>query len=137
MKLSDTVRDFARSKYVSPALRRKDPAFRIVAGEVHRGLGLNNRVPLVCNALASRAFLQDNNLELIKREGPPSGLSTTVVFTYRFRTERRHPREQVNPASAFPALRGIAKQVFESLGGGESFLREERERFNDSGERPR
>ena len=133
MSYSDDVRDFARNQYVEPALRTKDLTFRIVAGDVHRGLRFSNRVPLVCNALASREFLRDNNLELIKREGPPSGLSTTVVFTYRFRTAPdRHADTQ--PEFGFTTLRGIAKQVFQSLGGGESFLRAERARFNDPGE---
>jgi len=37
----------------------------------------------------------------------------------------------VPKTSSFAGLRGIAKQVFQAVGGGESFLRAERDRFND------
>jgi hypothetical protein len=48
--------------------------------------------------------------------------------------------EEPTPQSEGPAepsllsLLGIGKEVFESLGGGEAFIRRERERFYDAGE---
>jgi hypothetical protein len=59
-------------EYVEPALRRGDSTLEIVAGNVHKSLGLNNRVPIVCQALKSRDFLDENHLEIEKIEGPSS-----------------------------------------------------------------
>jgi hypothetical protein len=98
---------------------------RIVAGDVHKALGLHNRVPLVCNALASREFLKENRLRIESRVGPPSLLSTTVTFTYLI--EDKEPARSTS--SAFYALRGIAKDVFGELGGSEAFIRSERDQF--------
>ena len=125
--LTDQVRDYARRRYVDAARRRGESVVHIVAGDVHKALRLSNRVPLVCNALSSKSFLEENKLALERREGPPSGLSTTVRFTYRLLGQNGPPR-----SSSFLELRGIAKQVFKSLGGGESFLRAERDQFDRS-----
>jgi hypothetical protein len=126
---TDLVRQYSSEKYVEPARRRGDASFRIVAGDVQRAVGLSNRVPLVCQALKSHRFLDENDLILEKWEGPPSGLSTTVTFTYRFRHKEK---DQAAPQSSLLQLRGIAKDIFRSLGGGEEFIRKEREQFYGS-----
>lgn len=95
-------------------------------------MGLSNRVPLVCQALKSDKFLTENHLILEKWEGPPSGMSTTVTFTYRI-------LDAVQPSTQpeewpFQKLRGVAKDVFRSLDGGDEFLRKEREQFRGPGE---
>jgi len=127
--LSDRIREYARREYVEPARQRQEEAVRIVSGAVHKALHLTNRVPVVCSALASREFLKENGLELKTREGPPSGLSTTVVFTYRF-TQRDSVTDANSARSAFYASRGIVKDVFGAVGGGETFIRSEREQFS-------
>jgi hypothetical protein len=123
---SDSIRDYARQQYIDPARRRGEQTVRIVAGEVHRALRLNNLVPAVCSALRGTKFLAENNLRLEKSEGPPSGMSTTVVFTYRI--EGTQPRDKTSK-SKFLQARGIAKEVFQALGGGEAFLKAERGQF--------
>jgi hypothetical protein len=123
---SDLVRKHAVEIYLSAARRRGDKTFSVNVGAIHRALGLRNRVPLVCAALASRKFLAENNLRLVARTGPPSGQSTTVDFTYEI-LDRDHPPSS---ADAWTALRGIGKEVFASLGGGEAFIREERAQFS-------
>src|ERR1035438_4508656 len=85
---SEQVRAYAVGKYIGPGRNRRDPLVRIVAGDVHKALGLNNRYPLVCNALSSRKFLAGNHLMLERREGPPSGQGARVAFTYRFLDEQ-------------------------------------------------
>lgn len=65
-------------------------------------------------------------LVLEKFEGPPSGLGTTAAFTYRLAADGASQPEQ---ESLLLRLRGIAKDTFASLGGGEKFIRGERERF--------
>jgi hypothetical protein len=126
--ISEDVRDYVRREYIQPARRRGDVTVRIVAGEVHKALRLSNRVPTVCEALASGKFLEQNDLAIEQREGPPSGRSTTVTFVYRLKPER-HSDTPHDPRAPFLRLRGIAKDVFQSLGGGEAFIQKERERF--------
>jgi hypothetical protein len=125
---TDRIREYARSRIVEPARRQHLSIIKIVAGDLHKTLGLNNRVPLVCSALGSRKFQQENNLELISREGPPSGQSSRVTFTYRLNDQ---PGEATGAGleDHFLRLRGIAKEVFQRLGGGETFIRKEREQF--------
>jgi hypothetical protein len=49
------------------------------------------------------------------------------VFTYRLADEHAAPNELQD--SPLLRLWGIGKEVFASLGGGEDFIRRERERF--------
>ena len=101
---------------------------RIVAGEVQKAVHLSNRVALVCQALKSHKFLNENRLALEKWEGPPSGMSTTVTFTYRFLNAAGQPSSGSDDWP-FLRLRGIAKDMFRRMGGGEAFIRKEREQF--------
>lgn len=89
----------------------------------------------MCAALRSQKFLDANQLELKKIEGPASGQSTTVAYTYRLveaSVSQSPPREE----ATFLKLRGIAKRTFQALGGGEAFIRGEREAWNRSGRQP-
>jgi hypothetical protein len=124
---SDAVRRHAYEKYIASARRRREKTVAINVGEVHRTLALNNRVPLVCAALGSKKFLTEHGLRILSKTGPPSGQSTTVTFTYEIVKDNERPAEGIN---AFQALRGIGKEIFASLGGGEAFLRRERAEFS-------
>lgn len=124
------VRHYVREHYVNPARREGRRTFRVVVGDVHKAVGLTNRVPLVCNALSSKKFLQENSLRLVGRSGPPSGQSTTVILTY----------ELVGNLSAdlmepLRLLRGAGAKTFADLGGGEKFLRAERSNFSAAADR--
>jgi len=125
-KTADRVREYARLQYVEPARRRHQSTVKIVAGEVHKALHLDGRVPAVCAALKGPKFLTENRLVLEKWDGPPSGQSTTVAFTYRLGEEQ--PQLAAKEDSLL-RLWGIGKEVFQSLGGAETFIRRERERF--------
>jgi len=126
----DRVRDYVRRKYIEPARSRHESTIRIAAGEVQKAMRLGNRVSLVCQVLTSHKFLEQNHLVLEKWSGPPSGKSTTVLFTYRLlRTTDQASSQQSE--SPFLRLRGMAKDIFLSLGGGEAFIRKEREQFYD------
>ncbi len=130
---ADRVRAYARREYIEPARARHQSTVRVIAGEVQKAVRLSNRVSLVCQALKSHKFLTENHLLLEKWEGPPSGMSTTVTFTYRMLDDA--PRPVARPEEwPFKKLRGVAKEVFRSLGGGETFLRKEREKFRASGD---
>src|SRR5665213_1526572 len=108
---ADRVRQYSSKNYVEPARVRGESTIRIVAGEVQKAVHLSNRVPLVCQALKSHKFLDENGLVLEKWDGPPSGMSTTVAFTYRFR-DAGVPDARQRAEWPFLRLRGIAKDVF-------------------------
>ena len=126
---SDKVRNYVKTHYVLPAQRRGERVFSVTAGEIHRNLRMRNQVPVVCTALRSQRFLEENHLALRKVTGPPSGMSTTVQFTF-----------EIQPGSAPTAenpliqLFGAAKELYAELGGGENFIRKEREAFERSAE---
>lgn len=122
---SESVRNYVCENVIKPAARRGDRAVSVNVGVIHKALGLHNRVPLVCAALKSKKFLEENDLRVISITGPPSGQSTTVTFTYEIL------RGNAGKAASDPliALRGIAKEAFKKLGGGEHFIRSERSRF--------
>jgi hypothetical protein len=130
---SDAIRRHAYEKYISAARRRREKTVAINAGEVHRALALNNRVPLVCAALGSKKFLAEHGLRILSKTGPPSGQSTTVTFTYEI--VRSEP-QKMSADEAWQSLRGIAKDIYASFGGGEAYLRQERANFYGPGKDP-
>ncbi len=124
---SNRVREYVKSHYVEIARRRGQRRFTVNAGEVHKSMKLHNRVPLVCTSLDSGKFLRENGLRVVEKSGPPSGQSTSVSFVYEF-LESKHSAEP----DLFLALRGIAREIFQELGGGEEFIRRERDAFSAS-----
>ena len=123
---AERVRVWVEENVIKPAKARGERAATVTAGDVHRDLGLKNRVPLVCQALKSKRLLEKNHLLLKEVSGPPSGLSTTLRVTY----EISETGDSAAPANPFWGLRGIGKDVFRQLGGGENFIRQERESFS-------
>jgi len=129
-KKVDVIRE-AASVYIQQARRSGWAEITLTAGQIVKDLGLQDRVPAVCSALSSKRFLKDNDLELERREGPPSGISTTTRFTYRL---RGYAPRQAEVSPAFMALRGAGKATYAALGGGEQHLLEERQAFLEAQE---
>jgi hypothetical protein len=125
-RTADNIRAYGREKYVVPARKRQLEKFSIRAGDVVRDLKLLGRVPAVCSALKSRAFLEQNGLRIVERTGPSSGQSTTVTYTYEFVEALDSSQASSDP---WTELRGALKNVFAGFGGGEAYLRGERESF--------
>ena len=139
---SDHVREQASRNYVEAARRQGIDRFSINVGEVQKESKLRNRVSLVCSALKSKKFLQANGLRLLSESGPPSGMSTTVTYTYEFVDgETSGPKPPSGSGGtqsredAWQKLRGALKDVFAEYGGGEAYLRAERASFRDADER--
>jgi hypothetical protein len=129
---ADRIRMLGREKYVIPARARNEDRFSIRAGDVVRELSLSG-VNQVCSALKTRKFLQDNNLRLVDSSGPPSGQSTTVIYTYEFVDSKKDRDSGADRQDAWNRLRGALKDVFDELGGGENYLRNERANFYGPG----
>lgn len=130
MTLADKIRAHGKERYAVPARNRKQKRFSIRAGDVVRDLKINGYAPAVCSALKTREFLKENDLLLVSRSGPESGQSTTVTYTYEFidgPTSR--PSTDSSSQDTWNSMRGALKEVFSTYGGGEAYLRAERENF--------
>ncbi len=126
MTNADKIRLYGEEKYVLLARRQRLNRFSIRVGDIVRDLKLTGRAPAVCSALKTNEFLEKNDLRLIETTGPKSGQSTTVVYTYEF----KNSDNSTPPAEdSWTRLRGALKDVFSDLGGGESYLRAERNNF--------
>ncbi len=99
--MADQIRERARNEYVLPAIAQQKASITIIAGDLVRLMRLQNRVPAVCAALASKAFQSQNRLALESREGPPSGMGTRARFTFRLLDAK------VDLCDDFDALRGL------------------------------
>jgi hypothetical protein len=124
---ANDIRKFVRDNYILPAKKRGDDSVSIRAGDVHREMHLSSRMPAVCQALWSEKFLEENDLKDKSRQGPPSGQSSTVVYTYRWRSTE----PPGSSTSLFERMRGLAKDLFPSSPNEwEESVRRDRESFD-------
>ena len=77
---ADEIRGYALTHHVKPWQRSGEKRLSIRAGDVVRGMRLQNVTPNVCSALRSRKFQRQAGLVLIHQEGPRA--STTTTFHY-------------------------------------------------------
>ncbi len=134
---SDKIREYVLENYAKPARQMKQARFSVRCGTVEKELGMSNRIAHVCTALRTPKFLDPNGLRLVDVSGPPSGTSTTVVYTYEFVDAERSPRQGLNPSAAIipvfrkiAQLEGILKDVYRDLGGAENAIRMERDSYS-------
>jgi hypothetical protein len=140
MKPTEQTRKHVISTYVQPARQRGAKTVQIRVGNVQKELGWTNRTPSVFSTLSSKEFQNEAGIELIQKVGgPPSGgPSTTVQFVYQVldRTGNTTPAAKVLPQrDGLRELYGLCAGTFKALGGGEEFLRREREWEPDAWER--
>lgn len=67
---SDEIRNYVLRRLIEPARLRGETRVTVQAGEVHRALGLENRVPLVCSALKAKTHWKRHGLRIVAIEGP-------------------------------------------------------------------
>jgi hypothetical protein len=136
MKMTaDQIREHVRVNYVEPARLRHQGRFAVRCGTIEKELGMSNRIAHVCTALKSSKFLDPNGLRLVETSGPPSGTSTTVVYTFEFRDVASNSvmANASDNASIYAKLRqmeGILKEVYKELGGADRAIKEEREGYS-------
>jgi hypothetical protein len=140
MKPTEQTKKYVISTYIEPARQKGEKTVQVRVGNVQKELGWINRTPSVFSTLSSREFQQEAGIELIEKTGgPPSGgPSTTVEFLYQVlgEYEPANPNAKALPDGAgLTALYGICAETFKALGGGEEFLRREREWGPDVWER--
>lgn len=129
MSLSEATKRHVIAKYVNPARTRGERRLEVRVGNVVKELGLTNRTPSVFSTLSSRSFQREAGLELIEKRGGPvsGGPSTTVQFVYRVIGERGPSEKRTNKSEDLMSLYGIGRDVFGQLGGGDEYLKRERE----------
>jgi hypothetical protein len=141
---SDQVRALALEKYLEPALRAGKRTFSVAVKDVLQDLVAQgfppSNTPQICTALRKEAFLRQHGIEIDHVEGPPSKMSTTVVYHYRatsphansatggksFEAGEITADKETSSAKAFrltEKLRGLLKTELAEYGGGEAFLR--------------
>lgn len=141
MKPTEQTKMHLISKYVEPARLKGEKTFQVRVGNVQKELGWTNRTPSVFSTLLSKDFQQEAGVELIEKlGGPPSGgPSTTVQFVYRVvdkDTSTIPGPEKVAPNGAgLEKLIGIFAKEYAELGGGEAYLKAERNWGPDTWER--
>ncbi len=140
MKPTERTKRHVISAYVQPARQKGEKTIQVRVGNIQKELGWTNRTPSVYSTLLSRDFQQEAGVELIEKVGgPPSGgPSTTWQFVFRVlgEAEGSTPAAKAVPDGAgLRALYGLCAGTFKALGGGEEFLRREREWGPDVWER--
>lgn len=140
MSPTEITKEHVIENYVRFARLRGDRTIQVRVGDLVKELGWTNRTPSVFSTLNSLAFQKEAGLELVeKRGGPPSGgPSTTWVFEYRLIDMGEIPaaKPKVTPdGSGLSKLIGICADVFKQLGGGQAYLKAERDWGPDVWER--
>lgn len=141
MSPTDQTKKHVIKHYVQPARMRGEKTVEVRVGNVLKELGWSNRTPSVFSTLGSQSFQEEAGLQLIeKRGGPPSGgPSTTWQFIYRVLD--REPHSNAKTGRVIPNgggllnLAGVLADAFRKLGGGEAYLKAERDWGPDAWER--
>lgn len=140
MKPTEQTKLHVISTYVTPARQRGEKTIQVGVGKVQKELGWTNRTPSVYSTLSSREFQEAAGIALIDKFGGPAsgGPSTTWKFVYKVLGEAgttAPPEEADGSGTGLMDLYGLCADTFKALGGGEEFLRREREWGPDVWER--
>ena len=139
MTITEMTKRHVIVRYVEPARQKGEELLRIRVGNIQKELGWTNRAPSVFSTLSSRPFQKEAGLELIEKSGGPAsgGPSTTVEFVYRILPSSRMSVSTISNIPKGPGLMdlyGIGAEVFKQLGGGEEYLKRERDELRFSAE---
>lgn len=80
MTTADDVRQYAVTAIILPAKRRGMKTVTFSSSDVHNGMGLAERFPLVCSAIDAKKFEEFAGVLLVNRKGPKQ--SSTVKWTF-------------------------------------------------------
>ncbi len=143
MKPTELTKRHVISTYVEPARQRGDKTILVKVGGVQKELGWTNRTPSVFSTLSSRSFQREAGVELVEKTGGPAsgGPSTTVQFVFKVleRGAAKHAAQdtgsRIPNGAGLEKLYGIFKDEYARLGGGEEYLKAERNWGPDAWER--
>jgi|ERR1700738_137566 len=133
MSPTEKTKQYVIENYVRSARLRGDRTIQIRVGDLLRELGWTNRTPSVFSTLNSQSFQREAGLQLVEKRGGPvsGGPSTTWVFVYTLLPAQGAASNAGVPptpnGSGLTALYGILADTYRQLGGGEAYLKSERE----------
>jgi 5-methylcytosine-specific restriction protein B len=79
--MADQIRAHVNEAFIKPARAAGLRTVSVRAGDVHKDLGLENRMPAVCSALDGAKFQDMYGVTVNLRVGPPQGSTVTWVVT--------------------------------------------------------
>jgi bifunctional ADP-heptose synthase (sugar kinase/adenylyltransferase) len=77
---ADSVRKYAKATFITPARQRGEKRVTFSASDIHRGMNLHSRMPLVCSSIDAKKFAEFARVELVKRDGVKQGASAKWTF---------------------------------------------------------
>ena len=78
MTQADLIRQFVFRNFIHGCDVGETVTVR--AGDVHKAMGLESRMPAVCSVLDGQTFVTEFNLALVNRSGPPQGSNVFCTF---------------------------------------------------------
>jgi 5-methylcytosine-specific restriction protein B len=66
---ASTIREYIRTRYLEPARKRHETLVTLRAGDIHRELGLRNRVPNVCQVMESKLLEKEAGVKVSSKQG--------------------------------------------------------------------
>jgi hypothetical protein len=79
-ELAGMIRQHVLDNVIVPARARGEREVSVRAGEIHRHLGLRNRLPAVCAALGATVFSEMASVKVARVSGPANGATTEFTF---------------------------------------------------------
>ena len=80
MTKSERIRQFAFENYIQPARSRGEKTAAFTSSDIHKGMGLTKRFPMVCSAIDAQKFQDHYAVILVKRDGPKQSSTVRWVF---------------------------------------------------------
>lgn len=78
--LADQIRQWVINEMFEPARQKGLGTVTVLAGLVHKRMGLRNRLPAVCAALGSDLLVRRASVKRTFVDGPSNGARTTFTF---------------------------------------------------------
>lgn len=83
---ADEIREYIQRKYIEPARQRDENKITIRAGDVHDGMRLKDRQPLVCDTLRGSKLHKQCKIRLVNEkwgENVHQQYAKNIWFTYQ------------------------------------------------------
>lgn len=80
MTTANEVREYVLKEFKKPAKMQGETTISFTSSDVHRGMNLKQRYPLVCSVIDAGKFLDFTKVILTKREEPKQSSTSRSFF---------------------------------------------------------
>ncbi len=80
MKVSDEIREHVIRKHFEPAKAAEKKELTLRAGDIHKELGLEGRMPAVCRVWGSNRLEKEARVHQLKTQGPHNGSNGRLTY---------------------------------------------------------